>query len=67
MLIIALICGSFIGLIASLFAYFALGLGALTAVLLYLTCALVPTLFTVALIALQALKHFALPSRLSLR
>jgi len=67
MLLIALISGSVIGLIASVFAYLALGLGALTAVLLYLICALVPTLLTVALVALQALKHLALPSRLSLR
>ena len=67
MLLLALISGSFIGLVASVFAYLALGLGALTAVLLYLACALVPTLITVALIAVQAFKHLSLPSRIGVR
>lgn len=67
MFIVALISGSFIGLIASVFAYFALGIGALAAFALYLACALVPTLLTVALTLVQALVDLALPSRLTAR
>ncbi|MCW1956457.1 hypothetical protein [uncultured Lentibacter sp.] len=64
MLLVALISGSFIGLLASVFAHFALGLGALAAVSLYLACALVPTLLMVVLALLQALAQRALPDRL---
>jgi hypothetical protein len=67
MFIVALLSGSFIGLIASVFAYFALGLGALAAFFLYLACALVPTLLTVALTVVQALADAARPNRLTAR
>jgi len=67
MFIVALLSGSFIGLIASVFAYFALGLGAFAAFSLYLACALVPTLLTVALTVVQALADIALPNRLTAR